>query len=111
MPRQRSEGAGEAGSLYCGQGCPFSWFLGVNGLKLGRVIGYLRCLASEGLPAGSRWVERQHQCWLWAEVGEPCLGGGLLAQSVPHQLFVGAQGVAPGQLTWPGQPGHVTFPF
>lgn len=96
MPRQRAEGASEAGSLHCGQGCPFSWFLGVNGLKLGRVIQHLRCLAracrQQVGGAGSSSpssATSATQCWLWVEVGKPCLGGGLLAQSVPRHSLLG----------------------
>lgn len=53
--------------------------------------------------------------------GSHAWGSGLLAehqpgqelQLVPNQLFLGAQGVGLGlgQLTWPGQLGHSTFPF
>lgn len=46
-PRQRSEGASEAGGRRCGQGCPFCWPPGkpdVYGVELGREIQYLRCL-------------------------------------------------------------------
>lgn len=153
MHRQKSEGAGEAGSLHCGQGCPFSWSSGkpgVNGeagrgnpVSLPPVEGLQSAGGRSGwlfptcinfcstLPAVGRGREggslllrggfdpprpgRLKPCscpLLGPADGRSCAwGDSLFAQSVPRQLFVGAQGVALGQLTQPGQLVHVTSPF